>query len=245
MTATLFQKAVDKEKPKRPMPAFIRYCHSICNDPNNKMPYRAVLKDAAESWKKLSQEEKNVYVASKNDSAQYKEQLIEWEARMVAEGDIELVRNVAFFNDIDTDTNKRLMRVLSTKPIEEQLDLPARPKRPLTPFFRFRQLFTPVIKAEKPKIKFSEISRELSKRWAEADESLKQKLTLEYDIDRVNFFQKIVNHEDNISEEKLFEIKLARQYIKKGKLKRVDRKVIIIMNCIQFNNYFYFRNCEL
>lgn len=208
------------------MSAFIRYCHSLCEDPDNKVALdRVIMKDAAESWKKLSQEEKNVHIdASRRESVQYKKQLIEWEARMVAAGDIELVRNVAL-NDIDIDSKKRLMRILSTKPIEEQLDLPARPKRPLTPFFRFRQLFTPVIKAEKPKITFSEISRELSKRWAEADESLKQKLALEYELDRVNYAQKIVNHEGNISEEKLYEIQLAKRYIKKDKLKRIDRKV--------------------
>lgn len=53
--------------------------------------------------------------------------------------------------------------------LEEKLDIPAKPKRPLTPYFKFMAKIRPELKKENPNANAVDIVREISKRWEKVE----------------------------------------------------------------------------
>lgn len=65
----------------------------------------------------------------------------------------------------------------------------------------------------------------LSKKWAETDESIKQKLTAEYMKEKEEYTKKIAQYEMKLTEEQKATIRGARQELEESREKRALRKV--------------------
>ncbi|XP_004530227.1 transcription factor A, mitochondrial isoform X2 [Ceratitis capitata] len=110
--------------------------------------------------------------------------------------------------------------------IEEKLGLPPRPKKPLTPYFRFMQDQRPKILAENPKYSTIDIVRVISKRWSNADEALKKRLQEDYKRDQQKFVEVRAKYEAKMTDEQRSELKQLKQDIQEAKDRRMMRKRI-------------------
>lgn len=57
--------------------------------------------------------------------------------------------------------------------VEEKYNIPPKPKRPLTPYFKFMVQIRPEIKRDKPNAKVTDIVRETALRWEKIEPQVK------------------------------------------------------------------------
>ncbi|XP_017484640.1 PREDICTED: transcription factor A, mitochondrial isoform X2 [Rhagoletis zephyria] len=122
--------------------------------------------------------------------------------------------------------NFTLRSVSSVRTLEEKLGLPPRPKKPLTPYFRYMQDQRPKILAENPKFSTVDVVRLVSKRWSDADAALKKRLQDEYKREQQAFVEIRAKYEAKMSDEQRAELKQLKQDIQDAKERRMMRKRI-------------------
>ncbi|XP_013112646.2 transcription factor A, mitochondrial isoform X1 [Stomoxys calcitrans] len=110
--------------------------------------------------------------------------------------------------------------------IEEKVGLPIRPKKPLTPYFRFMKELRPKIVASNPKMSLVDIVRQVSKKWESADPSLKQRLQEEYKKEQQEYVEKRTKYESKITDEQRNQIKELKQEKVEAKERRMMRRRI-------------------
>lgn len=114
----------------------------------------------------------------------------------------------------------------SVRTLEDKLGLPPRPKKPLTPYFRFMREQRPKILAEYPQFGTIDLVRVLSKRWNEADAAIKKRLQDDYKREQQQFVEIRAKYEAKITNEQRAELKQLKQDIQDGKDRRMMRKRI-------------------
>lgn len=105
------------------------------------------------------------------------------------------------------------------------MDIPARPKKPLTPFFRFIALNRAETLKQNENIKAMGVVQLLAKKWAVVDENLKQKLSAEYMKEKEEYTRKIAQYEAKLTDEQKATIRGARQELDESREKRALKKV--------------------
>lgn len=103
------------------------------------------------------------------------------------------------------------------KTLEEKAGLPPRPKKPLTPYFRFMKEQRPKLMASNPKFTIIEIVKQVSKEWETADPTLKQRLQEEYKKEQQTYIENRTKYDSKITEEQ-------RQQLKELKQEKIDAK---------------------
>ncbi|KAH8264019.1 hypothetical protein KR038_000506 [Drosophila bunnanda] len=114
--------------------------------------------------------------------------------------------------------------VVQSKTLEEQVGLPPRPKKPLTPYFRFMRDQRPKLVAANPKISTVEVVRQLSKSWADADAKLKERLQAEYKKDQEVYVEQRTKYDATLTDDQRAEIKQLKQDLVDAKERRQLRK---------------------
>ncbi|KAK2586896.1 hypothetical protein KPH14_009833 [Odynerus spinipes] len=99
------------------------------------------------------------------------------------------------------------------KSIEENL-LPKKPKKPLTPFFKYLQIMRPDIITEFPQYKTTEIVKKISEKWVTEDPGYKLKLHQEYDTEYKEYMKKILEYEKSITPEQRAELLVIEEKIR-------------------------------
>lgn len=80
-------------KPKKPLTAFLAYVLSKKSEKDPNIPYKGWLQLMSTNWKKMSTAEKEPFVTQSTElMMQYKENLTEWEERMINLGHSDIVR---------------------------------------------------------------------------------------------------------------------------------------------------------
>ncbi|XP_017959738.1 transcription factor A, mitochondrial isoform X1 [Drosophila navojoa] len=115
---------------------------------------------------------------------------------------------------------------LHSKTLEEKIGLPPRPKKPLTPYFRFMREMRPKMLAKNPSISTIEVVRQLSKSWGEVDPKLKERLQSEYKRDQELYLEKRTKYDATLTEEQRSELKQLKQDISDAKERKQLRKRI-------------------
>ncbi|XP_061392318.1 transcription factor A, mitochondrial [Musca vetustissima] len=110
--------------------------------------------------------------------------------------------------------------------IEQQVGLPVRPKKPLTPYFRFMNDLRPKILAQSPNLPLIEVVKQVSKKWETADPSLKQRLQEEYKKEQQEYIEKRMKYDSKITDEQRNQIKELKQEKIEAKERRMMRKRI-------------------
>ncbi|XP_070072523.1 transcription factor A, mitochondrial isoform X2 [Drosophila takahashii] len=111
-----------------------------------------------------------------------------------------------------------------SKTLEEQVGLPPRPKKPLTPYFRFMREQRPKLMASNPKITTIEAVRQLSKNWSDADVQLKERLQAEFKKDQQIYLEQRTKYDATLTDEQRAEIKQLKQDLVDAKERRQLRK---------------------
>lgn len=94
----------------------------------------------------------------------------------------------------------------SKKTVEEHLGFPSKPKRPLSPFFRFMLDSRPKVLAEFPKSSVTEIVQVIGKKWKEMDEKTKSKFAAEFAKEREAYEKVKAQYEGSLTQEQKEEI---------------------------------------
>lgn len=108
--------------------------------------------------------------------------------------------------------------------IEQKLNLPAKPKKPLTPFFRFMKQIRPSIIEENPNLPITEISRRISQKWGNIDPKVRNDIELQYHKDKEAYDQARLNYESSLSSEQKDAMAQERLKIVQAKTKRKLKK---------------------
>ncbi|XP_062125674.1 transcription factor A, mitochondrial [Drosophila sulfurigaster albostrigata] len=114
--------------------------------------------------------------------------------------------------------------VQRSKSLEEQVGLPPRPKKPLTPYFRFMREMRPKLAAKDPNISTVQIVQELSRRWVDVDAKLKERLQAEYKKDQESYVEQRAKYDAKITDEQRAELKQMKQDISDAKERKQLRK---------------------
>lgn len=112
----------------------------------------------------------------------------------------------------------------SSKTIEEKLGIPPKPKKPLTPYFRFMQEVRPKMSQENPKAALTDVVRLVAKKWETVDEGTKQKLSEEYKKDQIEYIERRAKYDLKLTDDQRAEIKSMKQDIVEAREKRATRK---------------------
>ncbi|XP_026463686.1 ARS-binding factor 2, mitochondrial-like [Ctenocephalides felis] len=110
------------------------------------------------------------------------------------------------------------------KSIEEKLGYAEKPKRPLTPFFRFVGQIREQLKKENPTASTMDISKLASVKWEKAEPHVKSKLEEEYKKDQLVYIKQKVEYDKNLTEEQKEDIKQFKANQQEEKLKRDLKK---------------------
>uniref|UniRef100_T1IEZ5 HMG box domain-containing protein n=1 Tax=Rhodnius prolixus TaxID=13249 RepID=T1IEZ5_RHOPR len=108
--------------------------------------------------------------------------------------------------------------------LEEKLGLNPKPRKPVTPFFRFIASIRPEILQQQPNMKPTEIVKVAAERWKKADENTKDNLKKLYDQDVLKYLSELKQYEQNLSPGDRDMITLEKESLKlrkeRGKLKK-------------------------
>jgi len=115
--------------------------------------------------------------------------------------------------------------IISNEAIENVGNLPVKPKRPISPFFRFIKEMRPKVLEEQPNILQKEIVRIISKKWGSADTQTKARLVEEYQKDMQVYKEQRNFYNQQLTTDQKKKIKEMKQKIKAQKeLKRQKRR---------------------
>lgn len=114
--------------------------------------------------------------------------------------------------------------VHQSKTLEERVGAPPRPKKPLTPYFRFMRDMRPKLIDQDPKISQIEIVQELSRKWATVDPQLKQKLQSEYKKEQEIYVAQRTKYDAKLTDEQRSNIKQLKQELLDAKERKQLRK---------------------
>lgn len=114
----------------------------------------------------------------------------------------------------------------SSKSVEMHLGLPEKPKKPLTPFFRFLKEIQPELKANNPTVPQKDIIKLTGEQWAKVDPNKKKILEAEYKKDQMAYLSKHAAYENKLTDEQKDQIKNFKAGLIELKEKRQLRKKI-------------------
>ncbi|XP_055709653.1 transcription factor A, mitochondrial [Phlebotomus papatasi] len=123
-----------------------------------------------------------------------------------------------------TKSSIPLAQSASTKTVEERVGLPPKPKKPLTPYFRYMQEVRPKMAAENSQLTMGELIRNIAKQWKTVDDSKKRKYEEEFRKDQAVYLQKRAQYESKLTDEQKENIQLMKETIAEAKEKKAFRK---------------------
>lgn len=117
--------------------------------------------------------------------------------------------------------------------LEEKLGIPARPKKPLTPYFRYLVANRSKLQNENPDLKSFQIVQLCAKKYADIDPALKETYQKEFSSEQDDYIRKRAAYEKNLTTEQRLELSNAKQDATNKKLrieyKRVS-KILFVIN---------------
>lgn len=106
------------------------------------------------------------------------------------------------------------------------MGLPPKPKKPLTPFFRYIKQVRPTVLAENPNLKVTDVIKTISKKWETVDPALKQKFQEEYQREKMVYVEIRAKYDSQITDEQRFAIKQLKDENNAMKERRMTKKRI-------------------
>lgn len=95
--------------------------------------------------------------------------------------------------------------------LEEKLGLPPRPKKPLTPFFRYLTENRNKLQQQNPNLKPIEVVKLCAKNYATVDPNIKSKYQDEYTKEQEDYIRRRTVYDNKLTEEQKYEIANAKQ----------------------------------
>lgn len=99
-----------------------------------------------------------------------------------------------------------------------------KPKKPLSPYFRFLVDVRPKVTAENPKLTLTEIAQEIGKRWRSADEQMKKKYAADFAKEKEAYEKVKARYDMSLTPSQKEEIVDAKRHAAELKEKSAHRK---------------------
>ena len=115
------------------------------------------------------------------------------------------------------------------KNVEEKLALPIKPKKPLTPYFRFLRENRAQFVKQNPKLAVPDIIRQLAKKWENVDDQIKANYASDFKTDQIKYVEERAKYDSKLTEEQKDEIRMLKQEVVESKEKRALKKVRILI----------------
>lgn len=110
------------------------------------------------------------------------------------------------------------------KSIEEKLGIPEKPKRPITPYFRFMNEIRSSVKAKNPKLKQVELTPIMGKMWKSLDASKKEKFVKSFKDEMLSFTDTMAKYKKGLTEDDVRKIKETKAELKERKVTLMQQK---------------------
>ena len=110
--------------------------------------------------------------------------------------------------------------------LEEKLGLPPRPKKPLTPFFRYLSENRTKLQSSNPQLKPTDVVKLCAKQYESIDPAVKTKYQDQYLKDQEEYIRKRTVYDNKLTDQQKFEIANAKQEAVEKKARSEYRKVI-------------------
>lgn len=99
---------------------------------------------------------------------------------------------------------------LKKSTLEKIQALPEKPKRPMTPYFRFLAQVRPSVVQKHPNLKVTEIAKLISQEWDKADANLRKELETQYRKELENYMSQKMKYDSSLTPEQKADIKQIR-----------------------------------
>lgn len=106
--------------------------------------------------------------------------------------------------------------------LEEKLGLPPKPKKPLTPYFRYMNDMRDTFKKQNPEMPIVDITRMMAQKWETVEEKTKTKYLSDFKKEQIKYIEERAKYDSKITDEQRKEI----QQLKQDKLDAKQRIVI-------------------
>ncbi|KAF4519584.1 hypothetical protein B566_EDAN003751 [Ephemera danica] len=107
--------------------------------------------------------------------------------------------------------------------LEKKAGIPEKPKRPMTPYFRYMADVRPTIMKNNPDAKITDIAKVIGSQWEKLNPANKQQLSVAYQKEKEVYLQALEKYNSKLSEEDRLKLKDTKKQIEerreKSKLK--------------------------
>jgi len=114
--------------------------------------------------------------------------------------------------------------MLKSKSVEEKLGLSAKPKRPLSPYFRFMVKTRPSVVENNPNVRSTELVKILADIWTTLDATKKESFSMGYKDEMLKYYNDLTKYEKNLSEDDISKIIQTKAQIKVRKMELIQKK---------------------
>lgn len=113
-------------------------------------------------------------------------------------------------------------QIAGVKTLEEKVGLPPKPKKPLTPYFRYMGDMRDTIRKQNPSMSIMDVTKLMSKQWETVDERTKVKYMNDFKKEQIKYVEERAKYDSKITDEQRKEI----QQIKQEKIEAKERMAI-------------------
>lgn len=111
-----------------------------------------------------------------------------------------------------------------TKNLLKSLNIPEKPKKPMTPYFRFVRDNRDSILKKNPEYKLTDIAKKCAEQWKTVDANVKQKYEQEFKNELEVYSKKVMEYQASLSDNQREALKLANEEKRKDKKKRLQKQ---------------------
>lgn len=108
--------------------------------------------------------------------------------------------------------------------LESRLGFPERPKKPLSPYFRFMSEVRPAVTAAHPQLRLPDVVKAIAHKWETVDEAKKIELLAAFKRDQVVYLQKRAAWEAALTDDQRFQLKDLKQQLADTKERSAEKK---------------------
>nr|CAD7431511.1 unnamed protein product [Timema monikensis] len=95
--------------------------------------------------------------------------------------------------------------------LEEKLGIPVKPKKPLTPFFRFMGQIRPMVAQQHPGARVTDHTKIIAQQWKELEPPAKQKLEEEFKKEMIHYLAVRVSYENSLTDQQKKDLQKAKE----------------------------------
>nr|CAD7570606.1 unnamed protein product [Timema californicum] len=95
--------------------------------------------------------------------------------------------------------------------LEEKLGIPVKPKKPLTPFFRFMGQIRPMVVQQHPSARVTDHTKIIAQQWKNLEPPAKQKFEEEFKKEMIHYIAVRVSYENSLTDQQKMDLQKAKE----------------------------------